>query len=725
MARQNLKRLKCRIWGNLDIFTGRGKDLGVSAYLESLGFVPTEISILTYCSDFMHEHDGVIDDTRLRYEYSSEAGWNKSDQWTRKMVKDLVRHLKKRGITVYLSSMGFAYHPFYEKKSRWMMDHKEILLVHGHGGYHWLPQNKDKRFDGQMSYNIAARFKDGSYYDEFFAEQVTRTVLDYGFDGFHAADGYKCFVYGIMSAGFSRDMVEQFQDYTEKKLPFRLSGSWQKVVPRVSEWIWKKKRVQWIEFWRWRLSRSWTRVADTLTKAGKRFMINSSWGTDPLESVTRYGMDTKALEQAGARSVMYETMDCLALLGPVSGPPDSRNPEGYLLEGPEFTVSHRIAALLRAVHSPKMIVAPMIPLHDAFERCQYLKSGEAYVERHLIGNLQLYRFRRGRVESATALPNYCLPNFISHANWQSLESTQRLGESIFPSKIPGPIAVWSGSTVENEIGPSRKKWSVHRALYELSSAGCPVITGAQIEELGAVAGECLLWANPHSFDSEEQDELWRLAKRNRLVIFDPGGEFSIPRGMAALTIVDAHSGAKLMITGTKAALARNKKWLVNEAQSLRSRGLLKDLKVQGSTVRVTPKRRARPLEFHDSMEGHFMTRVPSKKISLEYLLLAAGIARIVSWPLLSEVRVENGPQAEELAGHRNGVYYIQTGDSSLYLIAENFHHHASFLKAQLSRRVKKIELLNLPIYQPEPVRGCISLALPSWGVSVTRVELET
>lgn len=721
MAVDTLEKHNCHLWIDLSAFPGAGEDYGASKFLGDLGFIPSTISLLCSCPDFVHEHDGVIDDTPLRWEYSSLNGWKRDVRWTRKMLKRLVQKLHQHRIKVLLSCMANAYHPEFERMSDWAGQHKELFLVHDTGAYSFIP---DGRFAGLCFYNIAARFKDGSYYEDLFASQVRKTVVDYSFDGFHAADGYKSFILGIMAAGFSPDMLAQFEAATGITLPDYGKRPLVKTIPPVAKWIWKNRREEWIDFWRRRLAWSWQKVAAELASCTKEFAINSCWCTDPLESVTRYGMDTTELQKAPTKTVYFETMEIYTEMGPVSGPKSLRR-EGYILESHEFYPASLTAALLRATHTPKIKMYAMIHVHDQFERFEFLKSGRSHLEKSIVGFQQLYRVQNGKPEPAVEGIFPTLATGVCAEDWKFLKESDDLARSIRPAEIPGAVALWSESTIDNEIGTSNRQWSVHRTIYEIAGAGCPIITASHVRELAGIKNQVLFWANPASFTKQEQAAIWKAARRNRLIAFDSKGAFAIPSAANVLSVLDAHSGARLSVTGTKRQLKLAENWLMREALRFKSKALIADVEQKGGVITITPARKARPFEYRADMESHFMTRVPPTRLAMPYLELVAGIARKVGWPLISEVRVNEGPCVGELAGHENNLFYIRSKNGKLYLFANNLHRYASYLSVQWAQPVLQSRQLNSVMFQPKPDGKRIELMIPPGGVVIYEVKLKS
>lgn len=708
----------CGLWLDMETFSGDGADLGVGDYLQTLGFVPSQVSFLITCPDFVHEHDGAIDDTPLRWEYSSYGGWKSGRRWTRRMFKHLVAQLQSCGIKVYLSVMANAYHPQFEMRSPWSEDHDELMLIHNTGLKSFT---KEGRFSGLCFYNIAARFKDGTFYDAYFAQQAKRAVADFGCDGFHAGDGYKSFVLGIMAAGFSPDMLEQFSQHSGLEVPSLGAGEFTQTIPPVAQWIWENHRQAWIEFWRWRLRQSWTKVVQALKSIGKEFVINSAWSTDPLESITRYGIDTATLADASA-DVYFETLDVYTAIGPLCGP-KSQSRDGYCLSGSHFFFSATLAEILRGTHAPKSRIYPMIHVQDAFERFELLKSGRTMLERAIIGHQHLYRVRQGQLERVTDKIWPAVASDVSAEDWKFVRTANELATSLRATKIPGPVALWSSSTIDAEIPTSRERWSVHRSLYEFAAAGCPVVTGADIAELPNLQGQCCLWANPRSFTSAEQQAVWNAAKNLDLIVFDPSHAISVPAEASAEILKDAHSGAELAIIQTPEQAKPTAAWLWREAKFMQSIGLFSDVAQHGQAIIVTPAVAAEPYEYREDMEPHYMTRVPPTRVSAAYLTLAAGIARRVGWPLLEVVRLIDGPRAGELPAEQASAFYLIGEDDTIYCIANNFETFSTYLGLTWAHPVARSRQLNSVLFHPEPQDQTTELMVGAGAVVVCELKL--
>ena len=158
------------IWMNLLGFDKNDKDRGVGRFLETTGFVPDEITALLCHPDFFNMHKGMDEEyvftpDNCAYRGSPRNLERERQEWTNYDLKDLVAGLHKRGVKFYASIFGFYYNNAYHRE--WINDYPEIFR----------PGLKNANNRGTLF--ALKRFKDGSYYEDFFIEKVAQALLDY------------------------------------------------------------------------------------------------------------------------------------------------------------------------------------------------------------------------------------------------------------------------------------------------------------------------------------------------------------------------------------------------------------------------------------------------------------------------------------------------------------------------------------------------------------------
>ncbi len=296
------------LWIELIGFDNTLPDFGVQAYLDNAGIVPDAASLFVFNPEFVHSHNGMAEDRVLPFDCSTYGGhphgYDRDRQdWTKLQVKALVDELHRHGIEVFFSVMDiFAV-------QEWVADHPEVLHVNR---------------DGQRMGSVCGwkRLSDGTWYEDFFARQVGRVLSDYGFDGFHQADGYCHPRLPLYDGDFSDDMIAQFVEATAVALPDGMgdvSGDEPAVIGARAEWIWRNARREWIEFYCQRFARFCGKVADAVHAKGKRVILNNALTRDPFQARYRYGVDYALLKQAGVDGFIIEMVAPGVALGAEGG----------------------------------------------------------------------------------------------------------------------------------------------------------------------------------------------------------------------------------------------------------------------------------------------------------------------------------------------------------------------------------------------------------------------
>ena len=196
-------------WIELIGFDNRQSDMGVAYLLDKFGFKPDVLVLLVWSSDFVHSYSpDAPDDTLLGWDCSAygfrrQGLEHEIQQWTKGQVKTLLAKLKEHGIEIYLSFFDQLPREGQIKRFKipelpklWVDEHREILFI------------SEK---GEIEPNICPwkRLADGSYYEDFLLAKLIPCLQEYGFAGFHGADGYAHQRLTISRGDFSDDMVEQ------------------------------------------------------------------------------------------------------------------------------------------------------------------------------------------------------------------------------------------------------------------------------------------------------------------------------------------------------------------------------------------------------------------------------------------------------------------------------------------------------------------------------------
>src|SRR5690606_28840715 len=121
---------------------------------------------------------------------------------------------------------------------------------------------------------------------------------DYGFDGWHAADGWGPARGPLSYAEYSDDMFQQFVEAERIDVPSKIQfncGDSQAKHEARADWIWQSRRREWLNFNTDRWAAFHRKQAAAVHAIGKQVVINSAWTRDPFEAVYRYGIDYRKI----------------------------------------------------------------------------------------------------------------------------------------------------------------------------------------------------------------------------------------------------------------------------------------------------------------------------------------------------------------------------------------------------------------------------------------------
>lgn len=469
------------LWIELIGFDNEQPDYGVGAYLDRAGFIPDAVSLFVFNPDFVHTHDGVERDRTFPFDYASYGGHpcsyeRQRQDWTRFQLLGLIRELQARGIAVYFSVFDIFV------TDEWIGQHPELLHVTS---------------EGQRIGSICPwkRLADGMWYEDFFASRVARVLADYGFDGYHQADGYCHPRLTIYQGDFSDDMVDQFLADTGALLPSELqppSGDAAEVIRRRAEYIWRHTRREWILFYSRRITRFCRKVAEAVHSVGKKVVLNQALTREPFQALYRYGVDYRAIADAGADGFILETVTPGVSLGGEHG----------AQAHPHF--DFLAMTMLMKARLPDRPLRCLNNTHDVNEQWDVLRHGPQLLEREILSNANLYIWTRTGLRRCSEGPLVCLADGLEAHEWAWLRQWWGLGFSEIPHRLLAATVLWSDATFAPQLDDylATRRFTTHKLLYELMSRGAPVAAVARIEDLDAVAGP-LLVLNAHLFPEEE------------------------------------------------------------------------------------------------------------------------------------------------------------------------------------------------------------------------------
>lgn len=361
------------------------------------------------------------------------------------------------------------------------------------------------------------RFRDGSFYEDFFIEKLMRVLRDYGFDGFHGADGYAHPRIAIYDGDFSDDMVGQFVQTTGLQLPETMrAGDDAKTLAIRADWVWRNLRGQWIAFYAGRIQSFWRKVVDAVHAEKKQVVLNTAWTRDPFEALYRYGVDYQALAGIGVDGFVVESA-AAALETMERGEASCR-----------ILCKFMAAILMNKAYASQPTMRWLNGVKDVQEQWSAMRHAPTALESEVysFGNLY-WHDPHGRLQRCVRGPVVCLADGIQREEWQWLEKIWDTGFSMSPARLLGAALVWSDATFKNQLGDfiDTRGWTTHRLLSHLIAGGAPIQSVVRVEHLDSMAG-AIVALNVHLLPHEEIEKI--LAYRGGPVVLIGRNGLSLP-----------------------------------------------------------------------------------------------------------------------------------------------------------------------------------------------------
>jgi hypothetical protein len=476
------------LWLELIGFDNRQEDMGVGEYIDNLGFIPDGISIFMSGADFVHFHNGLKEDEEFPADigaYLTAGSFEKKQAdpaWTKYQLKAVINGLHSYGVKVYFSvftiSLGDRFH------KEWINEHPEVAIS---AVKEWQK--------GYPVINPLKRLNDGSFYEDFFVEKLVEVSLDYEFDGYHLVDGYNHGWLQLCHADYSDDMLGQFLEKNNTRLPDNVIENCGNDVNKITErgnWIWHNKRREWIDFHVERWEHFYRKVVDNLHRIGKEAVCNTCWTRDPLEAIYRYGIDYKKLAAAGIDRFVIETCGAGGeMLSTVSR---------ARFSVPFFHVIMSTSLLTKA-YIPEAEICFNNCTQDITEGWSILRHAPAFLEKEIYSYSNLYNYdKKGNLERCFDGLQVCLAASIYPEEWQWLKGKWDLGFSTKPVAISDITLVWSDKAFAKELDDylNTRCGITSNILYHLMAKGAPVYSSINIEHLKAIEKPVLI-INPHLY----------------------------------------------------------------------------------------------------------------------------------------------------------------------------------------------------------------------------------
>ena len=487
------------MWMNLMGFEKNDPDKGVARYLDDTGFLPNAVCALVDHPDIIHDYRGMEEEYTLYPDNCSYHGVPRNiirerQDWTNHDLRDLTANLKTAGSELYLSIFGVDLHNAYHDE--WIYKHPELMV-------HFLEDGHIHR----QHYCLVKRFADGSYYEDFFIDQLCKLLQETGAKGVHLADAL-CPVSGcgfIADYDYSTDFMEQFFVWTGITPPVEVAATMGtdtfETETLRAEWIRKEYRIEWTRFHCDRWTAFFKKLCDRLHAIDKKVIVLGMYCTDPFETVYCCGINLRDIVAAG---VDYISANILPSSSFVNGPDDRGDP------------FHRLMAIapLTAAHLPeKGHLVSMLALHDATEEWSAIHHAPTLHERDMFSMMSYRMIDKDGISRALDGFFLCLGDGIPRSDWDWESERLRLAFSADAESVVSPAMLWSDAAFDKMLPAyyHTRRWTPHKLFYELAQAGVHCAAAVRTDGLCNYSGTLVV----PNFDLLTKDEQAMVAAYDR------------------------------------------------------------------------------------------------------------------------------------------------------------------------------------------------------------------
>lgn len=470
------------VWMQLLGFEKNDPDCGAARFFEQAGVVPDNICALLFHPDFVHLHRGMDEEYKLfpdncAYRAIPRNTERARQDWTNYDLRKLAAALKDRGVGFYASIMGTYVENMYHDE--WLSHHEELRAT---------------SIRGPRDLMCLKRFKDGTYYEDFFVKKLVQLLTDYDLEGIHLADGF-CPAGHLYKIDYSTDMVEQFTAHTGIVLPPNVAQTLGDDSPNAASerqrFLWGTLRAQWISFFEWRWATFFRKVCEAVHAIGKKVWILGMYCSDPFETRYIYGFDTRRVMEAGVDVITANIL-----------------PSSVNFESPDFPYyfhrMHMDLPLLRAQLGDTHGVLSMMGVQDAAEEWSILAHAPVRLERDIYTTTAFVSGGKNGCERAADGLFFCLGDGLTVREWSVLKNRADIGFSGEVARAHSPMVLWSDVAHERMLPAyiETRRTSAHKQAFEIFRAGTPLAGAVRSEQLATFQGT--LFVPNYDLLSEEE-----------------------------------------------------------------------------------------------------------------------------------------------------------------------------------------------------------------------------
>ena len=505
-----MNNAKLNIWMNLIGFDRDDEDRGVKKFLAQTGFKPDSVYALLCSPDFFHQHKGMEEEYVLPPDNCAYWGIPRNAErerqpWTNHNLRELTANLHKEGVEIYASVFGVTLgNRFHDE---WIYENKEIFR-HGVGG--------NANLNG---FFVLKRFKDGSYYEDFFTKRVCETLTDYGMDGLHVADAFcPASGGGLPTIDCSTDFFGQFLDYSNTPVPDYIMETMgddsAEAESKRGEYIRMHRREEWTRFNAWRWNKFFQKLCDAVHAIGKKVSVLGMYCTDPFETLYCLGVDLKGIVEAGVDTITANILPTSVYIGSAD-------------ERQDFFHKYMALASTTAAHLPKGHLVSMLGVQDATEEWSAMHHAPCRHERDIYTMMAYHTLDSDGVTRALDGYMICLGDGICRQDWD-WEYTRLTGATDEKIKeIISPAVFWSDSAHEKMLGEyiKTRRWTPHKYFYEFSKRGIPPAATIKKEGLSLHRGAIFV----PNMDMLDKSEIEAIKSYSGAVLATASSDFDVEK----------------------------------------------------------------------------------------------------------------------------------------------------------------------------------------------------
>lgn len=657
------------IWIELIGFDNTRPGVGVKDYLDNVGFFPRAISLLLTSPDLIHQHPGMETSADLPPDICSYFGHPKNSErerqvWTNHQLKELVDTFHSYGVKVFAATFtSFLQNTFHQE---WAADHMEIF---------------ERRRNSELHPVIfpLKRFKDGTYYEDLMIPQLCRMLEDYGFDGWHAADGWGPARLPLSECDYSDDIFDQFIQASQLTIPENIALTCDDDAENSllrADWIWNNHRRQWIDFYRDRWASFYVKKVAAVHAIGKEVVINSAWTRDPFEAIYRFGIDYRKIVASGIDGIVTES---------AAGASDMEAEVG----GKVYLYNYTATLMLIKAYAPNAKLIFLHGISDTNEQWDLIHHAPTVLESEIFSLTGVYRQTgEGELQRSASGLVVCLGDAISSEEWHWLE--KRWDQAFTsPRRVMGSTLLWSDDAFSEEINDfiANRKMITHRLATYLTEEGAPIQSAVRFEDLDQANG-CLLILNSHNYSQAQLGRIMEYKKGPIIMLGRKAHELPKPDVEWAAPLEDQEIFCRV--------------WGINDG-----------IKTKLSNITLSNSLPERLDRDNITEPLSFLHYLPMQEASLDFIKACAKLISIVSSPF----QVQSGEDYIniQVTEQPNGKYRIVIRNRQLAYRTPVI---------DVGSPIKSIDIITeFPVTQLVPDGSIFGVKVPGRGATVVEVEL--